>query len=195
MSKFRRRPKQIPLRVVSSLASIAALLVAFFALPKSVRSAPSGFPAAPAASSTPLNQPNFGSNVYVFTPDMPQSQIQATVDAVANQQISNQFGTQRYALLFEPGTYGSSTHPLNFQIGYYTAVAGLGLSPNDVVIHGSIHVYNQCFGAHNCTPLLNFWRSLSNRTLNRPTPNAGCNHGQFWAVSHTPPNRRSHHNR
>src|SRR5205807_7170695 len=63
--------------------------------------------------------------VYIFNPGMQQSKIQATVDAVANQQVSNQFGTQRYALLFEPGTYGSSTAPLNFQVGYYTAVAGL----------------------------------------------------------------------
>ena len=74
------------------------------------------------------SQPNFGSSVYIFNPSTPQSQIQATVDAVAAQQVSNQFGTQRYALLFEPGTYGSSTNPLNFQVGYYTAVAGLGLS-------------------------------------------------------------------
>jgi len=92
---------------------------------------------------------------------MPQSQIQATVDAVANQQISNQFGTQRYALLFEPGTYGSSTHPLNFQVGYYTSVAGLGLSPNDVVINGSIYVATNAL-AQNCIALVNFWRSLSN---------------------------------
>ena len=28
-------------------------------------------------------QPNFGSNVYIFTPSMPMSDIQATVDAVA----------------------------------------------------------------------------------------------------------------
>ena len=75
------------------------------------------------------SQPNFGPNVYIFNPGMPQSAIQAKVDAVANQQVSNQFGTQRYALLFEPGTYGSSTDPLNFQVGYYTTVAGLGLSP------------------------------------------------------------------
>ena len=34
--------------------------------------------------------------------------IQATVDAVAAQQLTNQFGTQRYALLFEPGTYGTA---------------------------------------------------------------------------------------
>ena len=55
--------------------------------------------------------PNFGPNVYVFTPSMPQSQIQATVDSIANQQVSNQFGTQRYALLFEPGTYGTAADP------------------------------------------------------------------------------------
>src|SRR5947209_1180675 len=73
--------------------------------------------AIPSASSS---QPNFGSNVYIFNPSMPQKQIQATVDAVASQQVSNQFGTQRYALLFEPGTYGSSSNPLNFQVGYYT---------------------------------------------------------------------------
>src|SRR6202007_74432 len=91
------------------------------------------------------NTPNFGPNVYVFTPDMAQSDIQATVDAIATQQVSNQFGTQRYALLFEPGTYGSSSNPLNFQLGYYTTVAGLGVSPTDVVINGSIYVHNQCF--------------------------------------------------
>ena len=78
-------------------------------------------PAVPAAG-----EPDFGPNVYVFTPSMPQSQIQATVDAIASQQISNQFGAQRYALLFEPGTYGSAADPLTFQVGYYTEVAGLG---------------------------------------------------------------------
>ena len=78
-------------------------------------------------------QAGFGPNVYVFTPAMPQSQIQATVDAIAAQQVPNQFGTQRYALLFEPGTYGSTANPLGFQVGYYTEVAGLGQSPGDVV--------------------------------------------------------------
>lgn len=57
------------------------------------------------ANATPatLNTaPDFGSNAIVFDPSMPTSQIQATVDAIATQQISNQFGTQRYALLFKP---------------------------------------------------------------------------------------------
>jgi hypothetical protein len=120
---------------------------------------------------------------------MPQSQIQATVDAIASQQVSNQFGTQRYALLFEPGTYGSSATPLNFQVGYYTMVAGLGQSPGDVVINGSIDVYNQCFSG-SCIALVNFWRSLSNLTINVTTPNAGCYSGEFWAVSQAAPMRR-----
>jgi hypothetical protein len=147
-----------------------------------------------AALSAPSGQPNFGSSVYIFNPSMPLSQIQATVDAVANQQVSNQFGTQRYALLFEPGTYGSSTAPLNFQVGYYTTVAGLGLSPNDVVINGSIYVRNQCFGPTNCIALDNFWRSLSNLTINVTTPGFGCYSGEFWPVSQAAPMRRVHIN-
>src|SRR6202521_1542169 len=144
------------------------------------------------ADSPESSTPNFGPSVYVFTPSTPQSQTQATVDAIANQQVSNQFGTQRYALLFEPGTYGSSTTPLNFQVGYYTTVAGLGLSPSDVVINGSIYVRNQCLGPNNCIALVNFWRSLSNLTINVTTPNFGCYSGEFWAVSQAAPMRRVH---
>lgn len=121
--------------------------------------------APPAQATNTSHSPNFGPNVYIFNPSMPLSQIQTTVDSIATQQVSNQFGTQRYALLFEPGTYGTSTNPLNFQVGYYTSVAGLGQSPGDVVINGSIDVYNQCTGS-SCIALINFWRSLSNLTIN-----------------------------
>jgi len=138
-------------------------------------------------------QTGLGSNVLIFNPTMPQSQIQAAVDAVATQQVSNQFGTQRYALLFEPGTYGSSANPLNFQVGYYTAVAGLGLSPSEVVINGSAYVRNQC-NSGGCFALENFWRSLSNLTINVTTPNFGCYFGEFWPVSQAAPMRRVHVN-
>jgi hypothetical protein len=143
-----------------------------------------------------LSGPNFGSSVYIFDPSMPQSQIKATVDAIANQQVNSEFGTQRYALLFKPGTYGSQANPLNFQVGYYTAVAGLGLSPNDVVINGSIDVFNRCLGPNNtnCLALVNFWRSMSNLTLNVTTINRGCHSGEFWAVSQAAPMRRVHIN-
>ena len=65
----------------------------------------------------------------IFDPSMPTSQIQATVDAIAAQQVPNQFGPQRYALLFKPGTYGIAADPLNFQVGYYTAGRGPRRSP------------------------------------------------------------------
>ena len=156
----------------------------------------SGVGVGPASSAMPpggSGEPDFGPNVVVFDPSMPTSQIQAKVDAIANQQVSNQFGSQRYALLFKPGTYGTAANPLNFQVGYYTAVAGLGQSPNDVVVNGSIYVHNQCVGG-SCVALNNFWRSLSNLTINVSTPNFGCYSGEFWAVSQAAPMRRVHVN-
>ncbi len=180
------------LRLLAPVLAVAfALMVALPAF--ACAAATSGVATALAAPSASSSQPNFGPSVYIFNPGMPQSEIQKTVDMVANQQVSNQFGTQRYALLFEPGTYGSSTDPLNFQVGYYTTVAGLGLSPNDVVINGSIYVHNQCFSG-SCTALVNFWRSLSNLTINVTTPNFGCYSGEFWAVSQAAPMRRVHIN-
>jgi hypothetical protein len=139
-------------------------------------------------------QPDFGPNVIVFDPSMPQSQVQATVDAIAAQQVPNQFGTQRYALLFKPGTYGTDANPLNFQVGYYTSVAGLGAEPGDVTVNGSIYARNQCDSNNFCTALNNFWRSLSNLTIDVNTPNFGCYNGEFWPVSQAAPMRRVHVN-
>ena len=128
-----------------SLAAIVAVAISTLGVATAVSADPLAVP----------RQPDFGPNVMIFDPSMPTSQIQAAVDAVATQQVPNQFGAQRYALLFKPGTYGTSTNPLNFQVGYYTAVAGLGVSPNDVVINGSIYVRNQCING-SCTALNNF---------------------------------------
>jgi hypothetical protein len=136
--------------------------------------------------------PDFGPNVLIFDPSMPTSQIQATVDAIATQQVSNQFGTQRYALLFKPGVYGTTQTPLIINVGYYTDVAGLGAQPEDVTINGHVDVYNQCFSANNCIALDNFWRSLSNLTIHvTGTGLSGCRaSADFWAVSQASPIRR-----
>ncbi|MBV8946570.1 MAG: coagulation factor 5/8 type domain-containing protein, partial [Solirubrobacterales bacterium] len=132
----------------------------------------------------------FGPNVIVFNPAMPQATIQSTLNAIATQQVPNQFGSQRYAIFFEPGTYGSNADPLIFQVGYYTQVAGLGAQPGDVTINGSVDVYNQCSGANNCIALDNFWRSLSNLTIN-VAGGTGCQAAtDFWAVSQAAPMRR-----
>jgi hypothetical protein len=149
---------------------------------------------AAAAAPPPAGPPDFGPNVVIFDPGMPTSQIQATVDAIAAQQVPNQFGSQRYALLFKPGTYGTAEHPLNFQVGYYTSVAGLGLSPSGAVVNGSVYVRNQCNANNFCVALNNFWRSLSNLTINVNTPGFGCYNGEFWAVSQAAPMRRVHVN-
>ena len=134
--------------------------------------------------------PDLGPNVKVFDPGMPQSEIQAAVDAVFAQQQSDQFGTQRYALLFKPGTYGSPAHPLRFQVGYYTEVAGLGASPADTVINGAVEVYNQC-DQNGCLALNNFWRSLANLTIHSMGAADGCRQSaNFWAVSQAAPMRR-----
>src|ERR1700726_2125920 len=135
-------------------------------------------------------QPDFGPSVMIFDPSMPTSQIQAAVDAIANQQVDNEMGTQRYALLFMPGTYGSAASPLDFQLGYYTEVAGLGASPTDVTINGHVDVYNQCLTPNDCIALDNFWRSLSNLTINVMGLSGCRSSADFWAVSQAAPMRR-----
>ncbi|HJY61207.1 MAG TPA: adenylyl cyclase [Streptosporangiaceae bacterium] len=175
-----------------ALAAAAAILIgAWFAAGPVVPAAVAA-PVAPAAGAVAPSTTGgpFGPNVYVFTPSMSQASIQSTLDSIASQQVPNQFGAQRYAILFEPGTYGSTADPLIFQVGYYTTVAGLGLSPGGVVINGSIDVYNQCFASNNCIALDNFWRSLSNLTIN-VAGGSGCQAAtDFWAVSQAAPLRR-----
>ena len=142
------------------------------------------------AGQVAVTQPDLGPNVVVFDPSMSTSQIQTTVDAIATQQVDNEMGSQRYALLFKPGTYGTAANPLIVQVGYYTDVAGLGASPTDVVINGHVDVYNRCLTPDNCIALNNFWRSVSNLTIN-VAGLAGCRaSGDFWAVSQAAPMRR-----
>src|SRR5579875_2693227 len=112
--------------------------------------------AAPAAGAAPTTSlcgayasSQFGPDVCVFTPPTGTDAaselqaIQTVVNDIAAQQVpvSAQFDDQGYALLFEPGTYGSATDPLVFQVGYYTEVAGLGAVPQDTIINGQVDVF------------------------------------------------------
>lgn len=145
-----------------------------------------------AAPPQPPSAPDFGPNVLIFDPSMPTSEIQAAVDAIYVQQVDDEMGPNRYALLFKPGTYGSNDNPLLVRVGYYTEVAGLGQSPTDVVINGHVDVYNRCLTPDNCIALVNFWRSLSNLTIQvNGLGLDGCRaSGNFWAVSQASPMRR-----
>jgi hypothetical protein len=145
--------------------------------------------ASPQVAGTAAETPDFGPNVRIFDPSMSLAEIRASVDAIHAEQVASEFGAQRYALLFRPGTYGSAAEPLNFQVGYYTEVAGLGASPTDVVVNGTIDVYNRCLEPGNCIALTNFWRSLSNLAI-EVAGKGGCQFGEFWAASQAAPMRR-----
>jgi F5/8 type C domain len=130
----------------------------------------------PTGSPLPGGGP-LGPNVIVFDPSMSSSAIQSQLDSVFNTQQSNQFGTQRYALLFKPGSYSG----INAQIGFYTSIAGLGQNPDDVSIHGDVTVDAGWFNG-NATQ--NFWRSAENLSI---YPSAGYTR---WAVAQAAPFRR-----
>ncbi len=122
------------------------------------------------------NTPNLGPNVHIFDPSMSTTSIQSTLDSVFSAQKLNQFGTRRDALLFKPGTYA-----VHINTGYYTSIAGLGQSPDAVMINGDI-VVDSFDGTGNATQ--NFWRSAENLAI---TPSAGSDR---WAVAQAGPFRR-----
>ena len=194
-SKRPSSPRQaLNLALLSGLAAVLASC-GQQSVPASTASA-SAQGGAVEAESLRTRTPDLGPNVKVFDPGMPVAEIQAAVDAVYAQQVSNQFGTQRNTFLFKPGTYGTAAQPLMIKVGYYTEVAGLGALPTDVIINGHVDVFNQCLdggGTSNCLALVNFWRTASNLTVNLTNPAGydGCRgSGNFWAVSQAAPLRR-----
>ncbi|MFD7433743.1 coagulation factor 5/8 type domain-containing protein [Streptomyces sp. NPDC059861] len=156
-------------------AAAAAPVLASLATPASA-TAPAGGTARRSPRALPGGG-DLGPNVIVFDPSTPG--IQARLDQIFRQQESAQFGTGRYQLLFKPGTY----HGLNAQIGFYTSISGLGLSPDDTTINGDVTVDAGWFNG-NATQ--NFWRSAENLAV---VPVNGTNR---WAVSQAAPFRRMH---
>ncbi|MFH8798996.1 coagulation factor 5/8 type domain-containing protein [Streptomyces sp. NPDC017936] len=178
-------PASVRRRAVIAAATAAAaapVVAGLSASPAAASPSPAG--AAARAATGRARRPralpgggDLGPNVLVFDPSTPD--IQARVDAVFRQQESAQFGTGRYALLFKPGAY----HGLNVQLGFYTSVAGLGLSPDDTTLNGDVTVDAGWFNG-NATQ--NFWRSAENLAL---VPANGTNR---WAVAQAAPFRRMH---
>ena len=121
--------------------------------------------------------PNFGPNVLVFNPSMPNSTIQSQINSVFSTQQSNQFGTQRYALLFTPGSYN-----VDVPVGFYTQVLGLGQSPTQTTITGGGVHADANWNGGNAT--INFWRDAENLTSQ---PSSG---NTVWATSQATPLRR-----
>ncbi|MEU9986424.1 RICIN domain-containing protein [Streptomyces sp. NPDC048045] len=134
------------------------------------------FQVVPVAQSA--SAPDLGPNVVVFDPSMSSSAVQGKLDTIFKQQETNQFGSQRYAVLFKPGAYNSDVN-----VGFYTQVAGLGLTPDAVSINGAVHAEADWFQG-NATQ--NFWRGAENLSVN---PAGGSDR---WAVSQAAPYRRMH---
>ncbi|MGS2646281.1 RICIN domain-containing protein [Streptosporangium sp. LJ11] len=124
------------------------------------------------------NNPDLGPNVSIFDPSTPTATIQARLNSVFSQQQTNQFGGNRFALLFKPGSYS-----VDANIGFYTQIAGLGLSPDNVTINGAVHAEADWFQG-NATH--NFWRGAENLSV---TPPSGTDR---WAVSQAASYRRMH---
>ncbi|MPZ80797.1 MAG: sialidase [Actinophytocola sp.] len=141
----------------------------------------------PGTPDTDPYNPNLGPNTFVYDPSTPAGTIQSRLDSIAAQMKTNQFGTERYAVLFKPGTYNADVN-----LRFYTQVAGLGLSPDDVNLNGHVRVeadwLQQGDNPNNLgNATQNFWRSAENLSVTLPA-------GQIerWAVSQAAPYRRMH---
>ncbi|MFD3401244.1 discoidin domain-containing protein [Kribbella sp. NPDC058693] len=141
----------------------------------------------PVVPPTDPANPDLGPNVSVFSPSTPQADMQNRLNQIAAEMHTNQFGTQRYAVLWKPGTYTADVN-----LGFYTQAAGLGLSPDDVNLNGHVRVEADWLqqgdnpnNKGNATQ--NFWRSAENLAVTTPP-------GQIerWAVSQAAPYRRMH---
>jgi hypothetical protein len=123
-------------------------------------------------------KPDFGPNVLIFDSSMPSRAIQKQIDAVYATQAHNEFGPQRKALLFLPGSYS-----VDVPVGFYTEVMGLGASPDATRIAGNVHA--DANHKHN-NATTTFWRAAEGFSV---VPAGGT---MQWAVSQAVSLRRMH---
>ncbi len=126
----------------------------------------------------------FGYNTNIFEPTDDNSAIQNYINNVYKKTEAGQFISDRYAMLFAPGTYSDV---LTVDIGFYTQVAGMGISPKSTSI-GNIRCKAEWMkgwkydGSVNYNALCNFWRSVENLTTTAKQTT--------WAVSQATSMRR-----
>jgi hypothetical protein len=121
----------------------------------------------------------FGKNVLVFDDSMNLDSIKMKLEALHEQQKYNEFGLERYALLFKPGSYD-----LDVTVDYYVQALGLGRYPDDVTINGAVQSTSST-SDNKVTTM--FWRGAENFKV---VPKNG--EMIYWAVSQAAPYRRMH---
>lgn len=114
----------------------------------------------------------FGENTYIFSPQDEPEEVQKILDELWSRQETNQFGKERYAVYFMPGTYDES---IAVKTGFYTQVSGLGELPTDTHL-ASLNCDARWLGddPNNHNACCNFWRGVENLTIDSNT---------VWAVS------------
>lgn len=123
-----------------------------------------------------------GNNVFVFGPQDDMATINTEVEKLHTKMFREQFGKDRYAVLFLPGDYREAGV---LKVPYYMHMAGLGRTPYDVKVSN----------IHTPAPLANdngtctFWRSLENLSVIGPETYQE-DETFLWAVSQAAPIRR-----
>ena len=162
--------------------SLINLLFLFFAVQTGISQTINPLPENLKAFSANCNQTLLGENVFVFDPAMNMKEVQNLIDTLHARQTTRngEFSKNRYALLFKPGIY-----KLDVRVGYYMHVMGLGNSPGDVVIAGSVSSISVSDGVRVGHVLTNFWRAVENLTIIPAIDSTNT-----WAVSQAAPLRR-----
>lgn len=114
----------------------------------------------------------FGDNTYIFSPKDNPAEVNQILEELWEKQETNQFGKERYAVYFMPGTYDES---IAVKVGFYMQVAGLGMLPTDTEIT-SLNCDARWLGDDpgNHNACCNFWRGVENLSIGNNT---------VWAVS------------
>jgi len=170
---MRKHQLQRSMRVFSRVKGDFAIVVFLLAWIAVTGCAP-----AAVAQKKQTTKPDLGPNVLIFDPSMPQSDMQQQIDKIYAVERRNEFGPERYALLFLPGEYH-----LDVPVGFYTQVLGLGATPDAVHIVGNVHA-DASHDNNNATTT--FWRAAEGFSV---TPTGGT---MQWAVSQAIPFRRMH---
>lgn len=122
----------------------------------------------------------FGRNIYFFAPEDDPEEAQEILDGIWKKQEKNQFGDDRYAVYFLPGTYDER---IQARVGFYTQIAGLGVSPDDVSLYNLTCDARWLGDNKNHNATCNFWRGAENLAVREYVT---------WAVSQATFMRRFH---
>jgi hypothetical protein len=170
---MRKRQPQGLMRVFTRVKNNFAILGSLLAWIVVTGCAP-----AAVAQKKPRTTPDLGPNVLIFDPTMPRADMQQQIDKIYSIERRNEFGSERYAILFLPGEYH-----LDVAVGFYTQVLGLGPTPDAVHIIGNVHA-DASHDNNNATTT--FWRAAEDFSV---TPAGGT---MQWAVSQAVPFRCMH---